>query len=85
MLAHLHLEIQEELASLTLFDDVLPTLDALYNKGIPLAICSNGDTWLADFEGPTKFGFRTKHLVRGQPSEGDSIIASLSEILRMTT
>jgi len=138
MLAHLHLEIQEELASMTLFDDVLPTLDALYNKGIPLAICSNlakpygavidrllpqfnfarylsyeigaikpdygiyksliagsglvpgqilfiGDTWLADFEGPTKFGFRAKHLVRGQPSEGDSIIASLSEILRMTT
>lgn len=41
MLAKLHQEIQEELASLTLFDDVLPTLDVLANQGIPLAICSN--------------------------------------------
>src|SRR5690606_38048562 len=41
MLAQLHQEIQEELASLTLFDDALPTLDELANQGIPLAICSN--------------------------------------------
>lgn len=38
MLAQLHQEIQEELASLTLFDDVLPTLDVLAKQGIPLAI-----------------------------------------------
>lgn len=133
MLAQLHQEIQEELASLTLFDDVLPTLDVLTNQGIPLAICSNlakpygavidkllpqfnfarhlsyeigaikpdreiyessvagtglvpgqilfiGDTSLADYEGPTQFGFRAKHLVRGQTSEGNNI-ATLTEIL----
>lgn len=135
MLAQLHHEIQEELASLTLFDDVLPTLDILTNQGTPLAICSNlakpygavidkllpqfnfarhlsyelgaikpdreiyesivagtglapgrvlfiGDTSLADYEGPTQFGFRAKHLVRSQPSGGNSI-ASLTEILRL--
>lgn len=137
MLAQLHREIQEELASLTLFDDVLPTLDALANQGIPLAICSNlakpygvvinrllpqfsfaqhlsyeigaikpdsaiyesitsgagiassqilfvGDTWLADYDGPTKFGFQAKHLVRSQPSDGNNI-TSLTEILRLLT
>ncbi|HCS63459.1 MAG TPA: haloacid dehalogenase [Cellvibrio sp.] len=135
MLAQLHQEIQEELASLTLFDDVLPTLDALANQEIPLAICSNlakpygvvidkllprfkftrhlsyeigavkpdreiyesivmgtclapgqiffiGDTLLADYDGPTQFGFRAKHLVRSQPS-GNNSIASLTEILRL--
>ncbi len=135
MLSQLHQEIQEELASLTLFDDVLPTLDILANQGIPLAICSNlakpygvvidkllpqfnfarhlsyelgaikpdreiyesivagtglapgqilfvGDTSLADYEGPTQFGFRAKHLLRSQPSEGNSI-ASLTEVLRL--
>lgn len=135
MLAQLHQEIQEELASLTLFDDVLPTLDILTNQGIPLAICSNlakpygavidellpqfnfarhlsyelgaikpdreiyesivagtgltpekilfiGDTSLADYEGPTQFGFRAKHLVRSQPSGGNSI-ASLTEIIQL--
>jgi HAD superfamily hydrolase (TIGR01549 family) len=135
MLAQLHQEIQEELASLTLFDDALPTLDELANQGIPLAICSNlakpygavidkllpqfnfarhlsyelgaikpdreiyesivagtglapgqilfiGDTSLADYEGPTQFGFRAKHLVRSQPSGGNSI-ASLTEALQM--
>lgn len=137
MLAQLHHEIQEELASLTLFDDVLPTLDILTNQGIPLAICSNlakpygavidkllpqfnfarhlsfevgaikpdreiyesivagtgltpekilfiGDTSLADYEGPTQFGFRAKHLVRSQPSGGNSI-ASLKDVLRLLT
>lgn len=135
MLAQLHQEIQEELASLTLFDDALPTLDELANQGIPLAICSNlakpygavidtllpqfnfarhlsyelgaikpdreiyesivtgtglvpgqilfiGDTWLADYEGPTQFGFRAKHLVRGQHS-GSNTIASLTEVLQL--
>lgn len=137
MLAQLHQEIEEELVSLTLFDDVLPTLDVLANQGIPLAICSNlakpygavidkllpqfnfarhlsyeigaikpdreiyesivtdtglvpeqilfiGDTSLADYEGPTQFGFRAKHLVRSQPS-GSNSIASLTEILRLLT
>jgi len=137
MLAQLHQEIQEELASLTLFDDVLPTLDALVNQEIPLAICSNlakpygavidkllpqfnfarhlsyelgaikpdreiyesivmgtglapgqilfiGDTSLADYEGPTQFGFRAKHLVRGQTS-GSNTITSLTEVLRLLT
>lgn len=137
MLAQLHQEIQEELVSLTLFDDVLPTLDALCNQGIRLAICSNlakpygtvidkllpqfnfvphlsyelgaikpdreiyesiiagtglapgqilfvGDTSLADYEGPTQFGFRAKHLVRSQPSGGNSI-ASLTEVLPLVT
>ena len=137
MLAQLHQEIQEELVSLTLFDDVLPTLDLLANQGIPLAICSNlanpygevidklllqfnfarylsyeigaikpdsaiyesivtgtgiapgqilfiGDTLLADYEGPTKFGFRAKHLVRSQPS-GVNSIASLIEVLPLVT
>jgi HAD superfamily hydrolase (TIGR01549 family) len=136
MLAQLHREIQEELESLMLFDDVLPTLDALVNQGIRLAICSNlakpygavidrllpqfnfarhlsyevgaikpdreiyesitngtslasgqilfiGDTLLADYEGPSKFGFQAKHLIRSQAS-GRNNIASLTEILQMT-
>jgi len=135
MLAQLHREVQEELNSLTLFDDVLTTLDVLANQGIPLAICSNlakpygavidkllpqfnfarhlsyelgaikpdreiyksivagtglapgqilfiGDTSLADYEGPTQFGFQAKHLVRGQTS-GSNTIASLTEVLQM--
>ena len=137
MLAQLHQEIQEELASLTLFDDVLPTLDALANQCIPFAICSNlakpygvvidkllsqfnfdrqfsyeigaikperkiyesiltgkglvpgqilfiGDTLLADYEGPTQFGFQAKQLVRGQTSRSNSI-ASLTEVLPLVT
>jgi HAD superfamily hydrolase (TIGR01549 family) len=40
-----------------------------------------GDTQLADYEGPVKFGFNAKHLVREQ-SSGDFRISSLSEILR---
>lgn len=137
MLAQLHQDIQEELASLTLFDDVLPTLDVLAKQGVPLAICSNlakpygvvidkllpqfnfarylsfeigaikpdrviyesivaatglspkqilfiGDTFLADYEGPAQFGFQAKHLVRSQPSGGNSI-ASLTEIMQLLT
>jgi len=137
MLAQLHQEIQEELASLTLFDDVLPALNALANRGVPFAICSNlarpygvvidkllsqfnfdrhlsyeigaikpdreiyesilkgkglvpgqilfiGDTLLADYEGPTQFGFEAKHLVRGQAS-GSNTIASLLEALPLLT
>lgn len=134
MLTQLHCEIQEELGSLTLFDDVLPTLSALLHTGIRLAICSNlakpygavidellpqhvdlirclsyeveaikpereiydwivresgipadqtlfiGDTRLADYEGPLKYGFRALHLVRHQPPRGGTI-ASLAEIL----
>lgn len=34
-------EIESELASLALYEDVIPTLDALQRKGMPLAICSN--------------------------------------------
>lgn len=33
--------IQEELVSLTLYDDVTPTLSALQSRNIPFAICSN--------------------------------------------
>lgn len=34
-------DIEDELASLTLFDDVLPMLDEFQQRGIKLAICSN--------------------------------------------
>lgn len=137
MLTQLHQEIQEELVSLTLFDDALPTLGALANQGIQLAICSNsakpygavidkllpqfnfarhlsyelgaikpdreiyesivagtglalgqilfiGDTSLADYEGPTQFGFLARHLVRSQPSKGNHI-DSLTEVLPLVT
>jgi HAD superfamily hydrolase (TIGR01549 family) len=115
-------EIEEELNALSLFDDVIPTLHALTEKGIPLAICSNlakpygavidrllpqfnfiqclsyevgaikpeyeiydgivtksgisakqilfvGDTLLADYEGPIKYGFKALHLLREGKSE----------------
>lgn len=39
-----------------------------------------GDTRLADYDGPIKYGFRAQHLVRHQPS-GDGTIASLAETL----
>lgn len=114
-------EIEEELSALSLFDDVIPTLHALTDKGISLAICSNlakpygavidrllpqfdfiqclsyevgaikpeheiydgivtksgvsaeqilfvGDTLLADYEGPIKYGFKALHLLRGGKS-----------------
>lgn len=41
LLELLYREIQEELDNLTLYDDVLPTLKELTNKGISIAICSN--------------------------------------------
>lgn len=133
MLSQLDNEIQQELDSLTLFDDVMPTLTTLLDKGIRLAICSNlakpygavvdrllpqielirclsyevgaikpereiydwivcnsnltaeqilfvGDTYLADYEGPIKYGFNAKHLIRKQTSSVHSI-TSLKEIL----
>jgi HAD superfamily hydrolase (TIGR01549 family) len=39
-----------------------------------------GDTLLADYEGPKKFGFEARHLIRGSTSSGDTI-GSLSELL----
>ncbi len=41
LLEQTQLQIQEELASLTLYDDVVPTLSALTAHEIPFAICSN--------------------------------------------
>lgn len=41
LLEQLSKEIREEIASLTLFEDVLPTLERLTSEGIPIAICSN--------------------------------------------
>lgn len=41
MIEQVHLHIQEELDSLTLYDDVIPTLTALRRHHIPIAICSN--------------------------------------------
>jgi FMN phosphatase YigB (HAD superfamily) len=133
MLAQFHADIEQELSSLTLFEDAIPTLSQLSEWQIPLAVCSNlaqpygaalnqllsqvpflkflsyevgyikpevkmyqyiveragvnaehclfiGDTVLADYEGPKKFGFNAKHLIRGAAPNGD-IIGSLYEIL----
>ncbi|WP_062057833.1 HAD family hydrolase [Cellvibrio sp. OA-2007] len=41
ILAQLQSQIDEELASLTLFEDVVPTLETLQSLRIPIAICSN--------------------------------------------
>lgn len=41
LLDQLNKEIREEIASLTLFEDVVPTLERLTTEGIPIAICSN--------------------------------------------
>lgn len=41
MLDLLQEKIEEELTSLSLFDDVVPTLNQLRHLGIPVAICSN--------------------------------------------
>ena len=41
LLTNLQIKINEELASLTLFDDVLPVLSKLQELNIPIAICSN--------------------------------------------
>ncbi len=34
-------QIEDELSSLTLFDDVIPTLNALQSRGIRIGLCSN--------------------------------------------
>lgn len=133
LLEQTQLQVQEELASLTLYDDVAPTLSVLNAREIPFAICSNlaspygsvlerllanhqfircmsyevgfikpepeiyrtvteiaqvdpgeclfvGDTLLADYEGPRQYGMRARHLIRGQPSNGDTV-NSLGDIL----
>lgn len=41
VLSELEDAINEELGSLTLFDDVLPTLNQLTDMQIPIAVCSN--------------------------------------------
>ena len=41
LLEQIQLQLQEELASLTLYDDVEPTLSALKASEVPFAICSN--------------------------------------------
>ena len=41
MLAQLESDIEVELASLALFEDVLPTLNQLIDWKIPIAVCSN--------------------------------------------
>lgn len=41
LLTQLQAEIEDELKSLTLFDDVLPTINKLASLNIPIAICSN--------------------------------------------
>jgi HAD superfamily hydrolase (TIGR01549 family) len=133
LLQTFHREIEDELNSLTLFDDVVPTLQQLVEAEVGLAICSNlakpygaiidrllpdfhftrilsydvgfikpengiyeailnktghkkenvlfvGDTYVADFEGPSRFGFQALHLCRDKVSS-DYCIQSLREIL----
>lgn len=41
LLIKLQQSIEEELASLTLFSDVIPTLTKIHSLGVPIAICSN--------------------------------------------
>lgn len=41
-----------------------------------------GDTRLADYDGPIKFGFKALHLVRNQPT-GINVIATLNDIFGM--
>jgi HAD superfamily hydrolase (TIGR01549 family) len=135
MLQMFQKEIHEELDSLTLFDDVTPTLEQLAEAKIDLAICSNlakpygaiidrllpdfsfarilsyevgylkpddgiydailnrtghrkesvlftGDTFIADYEGPIRYGFHARHLCRTQGSH-DQSIQSLKDILRL--
>lgn len=41
LLTTLQKNIEEELESLTLFEDVIPALDSLQCMGVPIAICSN--------------------------------------------
>lgn len=133
MITQLQIDIERELASLALFEDVIPTLRQLSEWHIPIAVCSNlakpygavleqllpdvsllkclsydvgyikpereiyqwivdrakvdpaqclfvGDTLLADYEGPTQFGFRAKHLIRGAECSTGTI-GTLADIL----
>lgn len=135
MLQSFQKEIDEELNSLTLFGDVIPTLEQLAEAKIDLAICSNlakpygaiidrllhnfsftrilsyevgnikpddgiydtilnrtghrkesvlfiGDTFIADYEGPIKYGFHARHLCRTQTSN-DQSIQSLKDVLKL--
>ena len=41
-----------------------------------------GDTYLADYKGPTRFGFQSRHLVRNEKSHGHKI-SSLTDILKI--
>lgn len=135
MITQLQIDIEQELASLTLFDDVIPTIRQLSDWHIPIAVCSNlakpygavieqllpdvpllkflsydvgyikpereiyqcivdqakvdpaqclfvGDTLLTDYEGPTQFGFRAKHLIRGA-ERSTGMIGTLADILAL--
>lgn len=135
MITQLEIEIEQELASLALYEDVIPTLHQLLDWNIPIAVCSNlakpygavleqllpgipllkclsyevgyikpdreiyqwlvdntdvnpaqclfvGDTLLADYEGPTQFGFRAQHLIRGT-ERSSGTIGSLTDILTL--
>lgn len=135
MITQLQIDIEQELASLALFEDVIPTIRQLSDWHIPIAVCSNlakpygavleqllpdvpllkclsydvgyikpereiyqwvvdrakvdpaqclfvGDTLLADYEGPTQFGFRAKHLIRGTKCSTETI-GSLADILAL--
>ena len=126
------LDINEELDSLSLYDDVVPTLNRARSCGLTLAVCSNlakpygaavekllsqfdlleclsyqvgaikpeeqiynclvessgyragdiifiGDNRIADYEGPSQFGFRALHLIRGS-APADRSIGSLAEV-----
>ncbi len=135
MLQTFQKEIREELDSLSLFEDVIPTIEQLIEAKVDLAICSNlakpygaiidrllhdfsftrilsyevgylkpddgiydailnrtghpkesvlfiGDTFIADYEGPIRYGFHARHLCRNQVSHNQSI-QSLKDILRL--
>lgn len=41
MLEQLHLDIEQELNSLTLFEDTIPVIESLSKSGVAIAICSN--------------------------------------------
>ena len=134
MLEQFYKEVAEELASLTLFDDVAPVLDALAKNEIQVALCSNlakpygevidrllsdynfikflsyevgaikpeseiyddivtksgiaasqilfvGDTYIADVEGPLKYGFRALHVQRDSRQASLISIQSLSQVM----
>lgn len=48
----------------------------------PQNILFVGDTRLADFDGPRSYGFDALHLVRGKPSESETI-GSLTDLFKM--